>query len=290
MKLIPLDKSWIIRMGVLDLLYGHPDIALFLNTQTDLSDDLLALKRACNTWYTNNPTNVGESATLYRFLQFASWKLNLNKSFIIEGTLKERKLNQDSSIINLSQQKLLNLPDEPTSQWASAAVLLGDKIRLVNAPHKLNLTYDAVDHWHNQSQQGKHWEVREDTTIRAQAQTFLTIFRGKPADFIPLQAEDYCFSRTFNYISKEDGLLQWPTLSGHESNRFEEMEKVMVSAKNGQEIISKDHRVIQAIVMWGLINKTPIQIVHPNAVSKSWPQFWKFIETAQSNSNLSSIL
>ena len=147
MKFIPLDKSWIIRMGVLDIIHDHDDIVLFLNTQTTLSDDLLALKHACSVWNTDNPIKVGESGTLYRFLQFASWKLNLDKRFVTEGTLRERKIGQDSSLVNLTQRELLELPGEPTSQWASATVLLGDEERLVDAPYKLRVTYEAVDHW-----------------------------------------------------------------------------------------------------------------------------------------------
>ncbi|MDO8474198.1 MAG: hypothetical protein Q7S62_01525 [bacterium] len=279
MKFIPLDKSWIIRMGVLDLIHGYSDIVLFLNTQTTLSDDLLALKRACNAWNTDSSIEVGESGTLYRFLQFASWKLNLKKRFVTEGTLRERRIGQDSSIVNLTQRELLELPDEPTSQWASAAVLLGDEERLIDAPYKLRVTYEAVDHWRSRRSEGKTWQPREDPTIRVQAETFVELLRGERPDFVPLQAEDYCFARIFGYISREEGARKWPNLSGHESNRLEEMEKVLVDALAGQEIASRDHRVIHAIVMWGLVNKIVIKVRYPDVVRKSWPEFWQFIDT-----------
>ena len=48
--LIPLDKSWIIRMGVLDLVNGYKDIIYILDNQKYLGEDLLALKRAINSW------------------------------------------------------------------------------------------------------------------------------------------------------------------------------------------------------------------------------------------------
>ena len=85
---------------------------------------------------------------MLRILKFASWKLNLNKKFIIRGSLKNRKINNDQNIINLPQKELLKL-DNNTSQWATASVLLGDKKRLKKPPFKLKLTYEAVSHWKN---------------------------------------------------------------------------------------------------------------------------------------------
>lgn len=278
MKFIPLDKSWIIRMGVLDLIHDHNDIVLFLNTQDTLSDDLLALKRVCDVWDTDNPIEVGESGTLYRFLQFASWKLNLNKRFATEGTLRERKIGQDHSIVNLTQRELLALPGEPTSQWASASALLGNDERYIDAPFKLRVTYEAVDHWRSRRSEGRPWEPREDSTISAQTQTFIKLLRGEQADFVPIQAEDYCFARIFGYITQDEGSRRWPTLAGHESNRLDEMENMIEAVQVGQEVVSKDHRIVQSVVMWGLVNKTAIKVRYPNVVRKSWPEFWQFID------------
>ena len=108
-RFLPLDKSWIIRMGLLDIIHAYKDIKAFLDKQTDLSDDLLALKRASEIWDSDEPVDVGESGTLYRLLQFASWKLNLNKKFIKKGTLKDRKITNVPSIINLNTNELLKL-------------------------------------------------------------------------------------------------------------------------------------------------------------------------------------
>lgn len=90
---IPLDKSWIIRMGVLDLLNNYNDIFEFLKVrQNELSDDLQALHRALKSWKAGEQNiDVGESATLYRFLKFTSWVLGENKRFILRGTLQKRK-------------------------------------------------------------------------------------------------------------------------------------------------------------------------------------------------------
>ena len=275
-KYIPLDKSWIIRMGILDIVNGCDDINIFLSKQKDLGDDLLALKRAVENWKSDEAIDIGESGTLYRFLKFASWKLGLNKKFIKQGTLADRKINDDSKIINLTQTELLKL-DNNTSQWASAAVLLGDKERLVDAPFKLKLTYEAVDYCNMQLEKGLAWEPRYDQTILDQAETYLKILSGQQAKFIPKQAEDFCFAYIFGYMTALEGEKKWPALRGHESDRIVEVQDTIKAAKDGREIISKDHRVIQAIAMWGKVNNKKLSILYPQSVNKSWPQFWDFL-------------
>lgn len=279
-KFIPLDKSWIIRMGILDVTRGQNQILEFLASQVNLGDDLLALQRAAKVWRTNDPIDVGESGTLFRLLQFASWKLGLNKQFIKHGTLPTRKITDNPEIINWPQEKLLEL-DNNTSQWASAAVLLGDKQRMKNPPYKLQLTYDAIAHWEEKKSQGKAWEPKYDQTIFNQAQSFLELLQGKKPKFIPEQAEDYCFARVFEYITKEQGEKLWPSLKGHESNRIEEMENVILAAHQGQPISSADHRAVEAIALWGILNHKQVIIIKPEAVNKSWPQFWEFLETVK---------
>ncbi len=108
---IPLSKSWIIRMGVLDILNGYSYINRFLEKQDkkQLNDDLKALYKASLAWDINLPINVGESGTLLRFLQFASWKYKLNKKFIKEGTLKTRLIWNDPDIVNFSLEKLIEM-------------------------------------------------------------------------------------------------------------------------------------------------------------------------------------
>lgn len=280
---IPLDKSWIIRMGALDLLNGRKDIDDFLNKQKNLGGDLLALKGAIESWGTDKPVDVGESATLYRILQFVSWKLNLNKKFVTHGTLTERVRNmtKDPNIMNMSLDELLALK-EKTSQWATASVLCGSKERISSTPYKLQVSFDAVRHWNKQRQHGKIWEPRPDTTILRQINVFLAMMKGKKVPFLPAQAEDYCFAYTFGYMTREEGEVRWPNLRGHESNRFIEMERVLTRVKAGEEIDSKDHRVVQAIAMWGLVNDKEIKLVHPEVVSKSWPKFWDFLKYAKS--------
>ena len=285
-NLIPLDKSWVIRMGVLDIIHGHTDIITFLDSQKDLNDDLHALRQAALDWPTKKEIDVGESGTLYRLLRFASWELHLNKTFIKHGTLKDRAMTDDPRIVNWHQRKLLEL-DNKTSQWATAAVLLGDTERLVNPPYKLQVTYDAVDHWYAQRRVGLIWQPRYDETILKQAVAFIELLTQKKekstqsdkGSSVPEQAEDFCFAYTFGLITREEGKRRWPSLRGHESDRIEEISKTLEDAKASKPITSKDHRVVQAIAMWGKLNAIPLSIQNPQAVNKSWPQFWEFLKS-----------
>jgi len=287
MGYIPLDKSWTIRMGVLDLLNGYDDTARFLERQEQLSDDLRALYRASLAWKSDEAVDVGESATLYRFLKFASWKLGLKKRFVIHDSLILREVCNKPEIINYSADRLLKL-DNGTSQWASAAVLLGSQERIADPPYKLKLTYEAVEHWKQQRDSNQCWIPRYDDTILIQAETFLKLLGKEKTDFVPKQAEDYCFARAFGYMTKEKGATLWPSLLSHESNRIREMEKVLYDAERGKEIFSRDHRIVQAIAMRQKIRNREVKMRYHYVVNKSWPQFWKFLD--DSSKILSSIM
>ena len=77
--LIPLDKYWMIRLGVLDILNGQDEIERVLDGRENLGGDLKALLGVAKTWKKNKEINVGESGTLFRYLQFAIWKLKILK-------------------------------------------------------------------------------------------------------------------------------------------------------------------------------------------------------------------
>lgn len=287
-KFIPLDKSWLTRIGVLDIINGYTDIEKFIDNQEDINDDILAIKNASIAWQNNQDINVGESATLYRLLQFASWKFRLNKTFLKEGSLKNRSITNNSNIINFSQNKLLKLDNE-TTQWATATVICGDKERLVNPPQKLKETYDAVEHWQIRRQKGLCWEPKYDGTIERQAHAFYDLLNNKESNYTPLCSDDYCFARVFNFINKENGEKFWPSLIGHETNRIQEMESAIKEAEDTGNITSKDHRVVQALAMWGVINNRKLVFKNPSSVNKSWPKFWDFLASVKIKKNNNKI-
>jgi hypothetical protein len=275
---IPLEKSWIIRMGILDLIHDRDQTIKFLSDQKELPDDLLALKSALESWPKRELISIGESGTLLRFLRFASWRLNIPKEFNLSGTLKTRVVTNDPNIIKLSQTELLKL-DGGTSQWASAKALLGDTERLKSPPYSLSLTYEAITHWTDRIRLSKDWEAKLDRTLQRQTEAFLNLILKQELKFRPIQAEDYCFARAFNLLTKEKGEEDWPQLKNHESNRIREMETELKRLEENKEIVSKDHRVVQAIAMLAKHQKKEIMFTYPESVSKSWPRFWKFLES-----------
>lgn len=277
---IPLSKSWMNRMGFLDLFKGYDDTLRFLECRYDeLGGDLQALYRASVQWKTGGPVDVGESGTLLRFLRFASWKLGQERMFILRETLAERPITKDQSIVDWPLEKLLTL-DNGTTQWASSSILTEYVIsgmfqrKPIQEP-EIQMTYDAIEHWDNARKQGTRWEPRYDETLLAQASAYLQWLREGKMEFTPQKAEDYCFARAFEIMTPEEGASRWQKLRGHESNRIPEMEQELQKVK----ITSKDHRVVQAIAM---LKGKNVTFVHPDSVNKSWPQFFKFLDYASS--------
>ncbi len=274
MGYIPPGKSWMIRLGVLDLLYGYKNMINFLSNQKENCTDLEDLLHASIAWDKGEPIET-ESGTLCRCLQFASWQRKEDRKFIKRGTLKNRKICNDPNIIYWSLEKLLTLE---SSQWTTAALLCGNREVLKNMPPRVKLTYEAREHWESRRAQKMCWQEKYDFTLAGQAVHYLKLLVGNNAVFEPKDAEDYCFARAFGYITTAEGKKRWPQLAEHESNRFVEMDKVLIAAANGEKIISDDHRIVQAMAMWSKVNNYPLEFSNPGAVKKSWPQFWKFLE------------
>ena len=278
---IPFDKSWLIRVGVIDLLTGYDDTINFLGNHYDsLSDDLKALYEASHDWQDDVAAiDVGESATLYRFLKFASHKLNYNREFIRRGTLEHRRLGDDRKTLDATFEELVALP---TSQWSSAYAIFDYAIfnrthdtEVENPKPKLRLTFDAIRHWENARASSKGCKIIHDDTLLRQAVAYVEYLRNGNIEFIPQHAEDYCFSRAFGLMSAEQGASLWSNLRDHESDRLDEMEQQLAS----DTITSKDHRVVQAIAM---MKKGKVSVEYSTAVNKSWPQFWRFLKDAPS--------
>ena len=155
--------------------------------------------------------------------------------------------------------------------------MTGNKEKIPN-DYFLKLSKEALAHYNKCRKEKCLCELRYDDTISTQAEAFIELFNTGKINFTPKQQDDYCFARAFNLIDKKEGEKRWADLKGHESNRLEEMEIQLKKLAVDKPISSKDHRVVQALAMLGIIqNKKPI-FLHPECVSKSWPQFWEFLK------------
>lgn len=256
-------------MIFLDMLYGKKtnyQVINYFNKQKDsaLADDIKAAL-ACAVAHISgdNIFKVGNSGTVCRFLLYF---LDGKKYKIIKGRqLAERKIEAPNNISKLSLAKLLKLG---TSQFASAAILAGAK-PVKNLPPKCRLSLEARKNYFKNN--GK-WTPKIDGVITRQLNHFLC--GGK---FEAKIAEDYCYARAFNFITKAEGKKRWPELANHECDRLKVMEKACKDF-NRKINAPDDHRVVMAVALRQKSLGLPVRVNNKKCVSKSWPQFWQWLE------------
>lgn len=78
-------------------------------------------------------------------------------------------------------------------------------------------------------------------------------------------------------MNPTQGEKKWLSLKGHESDRIKEMEKELANYDKGKAVLSKDHRVVQAIAMKSVAENKKATFKYPESVNKTWPLFWKFL-------------
>lgn len=268
-SILPLSKSWAIRMIFLDMLYGEKTNYRVINyfkkqKGSALADDIKAAL-ACAVAYISgdNVFKVGNSGTVCRFLLYL---LEGKKYKIIKGQqLAERKIEAPNNISKLSLAKLLRLG---TSQFASAAILAGTR-PVKNLPLKCRLSLAARKNYFKNN--GK-WTPKTDEVIMRQLDHFL---RG--GKFEAKIAEDYCYARAFNFITKAEGKRRWPELANHECDRLEVMETICKGFDRSIKA-PDDHRVVMAVALRQKSLGLPVRVNNKKCVSKSWPQFWQWLE------------
>jgi len=314
-QFLPPFKSWIIRNGFLDIRFGYDDIIKYLDKEKNLGGDAKALQRIAKVWGTDESHDVGESGSIYRIDTFNKWLNNEDYEIIVRKTLIKRsktKMCTNPEIVNWPLEKLLTLDGNPkvkstpeapypgTSQWGTAFLLSGNEEQLrsprmiANPPFYLEITYDALEHWTTRRDAGQTWDPILDITLRAQAEGFVELYtakqqstekRWKPTEKQKRDCDLYCFYRGFDYMTTEQGMRKWPHIVGHETDRFEEMDDQLPKYRKGELIDSEDHRVVQTLAMKMMIDKLGISVdevrsyfAKPDAVDKTWPLFWDFLE------------
>lgn len=289
------DKSWVIRLGLLDVMAGNTTTADSLDytaRSKPIGEDLQALARVSRQWLAGEDLDVGESGTIYRFFKFASWMEAAanpdapTRTFKKSGSLITRDITDDPSIINMPIEELLLL-DGGTTQWASVAVLLRAPVpgaRQMSSEPKYQLSLDAKSHWLRARIFNTDCEFYSDSTINNQAKAFVEAIKFARFEFTPMQAEDYCIARAYGLITSAEGDRLWPKLRKHESDRIESMELAIEQATTGKTITVNDHRVVQAVAMrFGLPRA---RFKYPDCVAKSWPEFWEFRQAAYQQASL----
>lgn len=268
-KLLPLSKSWAIRMILLDMLYGaktHYRIIRHFEKQNKKSlsyDAQSAVRCAKNYISGKNIYYAGDSGTLCRFLIYI---LDGQKYKIIKRKqLAERKIKTVKNISKLPLSRLLQLG---TTQFAGAALLIGAK-PIKNLPPKCELSVEARKTYFKNN--GK-WIPKIDEIFTRQLNHFLN-----GGEFKPRIAEDYCYARAFNLITQKEGKRRWPELANHECNRLAVMEEICKNF-NRRLSVHSDHRVAMAGALRQISLGLPIRVNSKKCVAKSWPQFWQWLK------------
>lgn len=297
-ELLPLSKSRAIRLLLLGLRDNDDRIIkslLKLSEKTQLPDDARRMLGACRFWSHQDNIHVGESATVLRFLWWFNQVQKTNKNFVKEKTLFGRKITLDPEMLRWTIFELLDKTRVPegTSQLASAASICTpwQYPRIVtNCPHQLQITYRVLDEWNVYLGTGKLPEAGIDPTIRLQAEAFIRVQCGREWQFEMAQQEDFPFAYTMlgDWAITEAKRRGWWSLTEHESNRFLEVPQAKHEWMHTHTISSKDHRVIQAVAMFALLKGCkPTKIIgqtkHPEAVAKSWPMFYQFLDWVYEN-------
>ena len=247
-------------------------------------DDIKVAAQIARDWDTRHTLTAGESGTGLRLFSWfdhhlvATGKQGQHHEFERSRTLATRPITEIPEVYGLTQRELL-LEDNGTSQFASAAVLTGDMVRLNSAPFRLQQTYDMVDEWLARDRQ-LDWgaPLIEDATIRKLAESFARLMLGETFDFDVTHSEEVPTGLGFGAITPHEAQQRFSSVLGHESNRIVEMERALWQFRYGEVITSNDHRIIQTLAMLALYKERPVNFRYPECVTKSWPQFWDYLQ------------
>ena len=270
----PLSKSWAIRQLFLDMIYGgktgYKVIRYFHGqSRTDLSKDVrAAFDCALNYLKGRYVFPVGNAGTVCRFTIY----IMHGKKYLMHmgKQLRERMKKMQPVPANLTDLSVAELLRLGTSQYASAALLLGAKPTGIKNLHpKCKLAMEARKvYFENKGR----WVPRYDEVILGQLNNFL---HGKEIKD-PI-AEDYPCLRAYNLTTREEGTRRWPELADHECNRLKVMERICKRGFDRYVRVPKDHRVIMAVALRQKSLGLPIRLDNRKEVAKSWPTFWKWL-------------
>jgi len=279
---LPLEKSWYARLGIQDLIAGREStVSTLTQHEATLSDDLRVIRDTSGLILDGQTTiHVGEGGTWARVLAFASAKYGWGLRLVKSGTLTDRPDDFQPHLVDAPLSELLRL-NKGSSQLASAAVLCGsDEPMPANAPYHLQMSYEAREYWQTHLSNST-WEVRRDNTYRRQAIAWIGWLASGQFEFEPIQPEDYPISRVFNVMDLRDAHRRgWESLAGHESNRFDDLEKAITQVSQCEAVDLRDHRPLIALD-WR--HGEYVRILHRDAIGKSWQldQFTAFTAEAR---------
>lgn len=270
MTRLPLDKSWIKCLTILEMRMGlHGKVRDFLNTfpQDEMSDDVSACRDLLNAWREgSNMLPVRNFRSLaVALLAFLKTRHRDEREILMGSQLRKRKLLDEYSSQQISAQILAGNPNI-LDEWELRGM---DKL-----PYHCKLANEAsiLANYSNALT-----VYREDRTILKQFTYFIQKLQGKKVKLKIDSAEDIPLAVAMGEMSIKVAEKKYPQLKHHETNRIKELENMLTDTN----CASTDHRIVMARAMsdvlkesWTLYDRP----VNPEAVNKSFPKFWEYLD------------
>jgi len=278
---IPWNKGEAIRGIILGMRDKNPLAMDYIAKQIKRSEDEeAALKCSHGYFLDESQLYVGKSATLLRCARYLIWDKGQEIEFVMDNQLRKRQVCDNPEIIHWSLGRLRDINGEVTTQWITAALLTGRDNTLKEIPDKVQMTLDVIAAW-----EANEWRPRHDETLFGQAVAYLELLHKGKTTWQPQHTEDYCVGKGLGRVTLEQEAEWKECLDNQESIRTQEASEVLAAADAGQPIYSKDHRPLQEVAFYQKLKNPDItwdelNIIHPEAISKSWPleQFKRFLE------------
>jgi len=285
----PPDKSKANRRLFLDAMNRKDDtikvVGRMIAKREQLGKDIVAGYLSAGNWNSGEPMNVLESGSVYRYYRFAAWKLGQDRKFVKTGTLVDRKICDDPNIVNYSLKELGKV-DKRTSQWQSAAAMMGNIEYLENPPYKFQVTKQVIKDWtlHQNAQEkfGRkiRWDLEKDDTILELEKSFLNMIRTGNFVMEPRDSERFCYLNILGDMTPEEGKKRWSSLEGHEENRIIESEKAKRQVIAGERPTSMDHRIQQACGLLQIYRGQKLD-VNMRVIDKTWELYDGYAKLAK---------
>lgn len=280
MSIIPYDKYWILQMGILDMINDKDSIFIFLENNQNITEELKNFKITYLDWtFNKNIVYVGYSNYIYYVLIYIIYKKNLNIELFTDDNIKKINDNEIKKILDFSQNNLIDLGEKDIYYiyFASALILLGDEERLDSPPLFIKKTYKIVDEWNKSYNMDENWDLKYDPIIEHQFNYLKKYNSNNHISFIPKYSEDF-----FYYSILRDNLKikknSYNCFNKIKQNLLllKEIKDTLYQYKTDKTILSKNDRIIQAIVIKSILEKKNIKVKYPNCVQKSWNNFWNY--------------
>ena len=277
----PADKSWIIRYIIVAAVKGGECSIRNIN----LCDDVLACMDAAEAYENGGPVECGDSATVLRLILPSVIKKYGEADFICGDSLIGRpwgpyqdffEIEREGNVLHVRGE----LKDEYSfdsgisSQFVSGLLIAGCRVKgeSVSRPY-IEMTREVLN-----------TKLPFDVTV-PEDKTLAAVWKFGSLHNVPIDDNPDLYPLLAVQAFLEGKKIEAPErLRYKESDRLAETEEIIrevLERESGEAVIgSTDHRIVMTAAMASQRAKVPVNIMHAECVSKSYPNFWEDFERA----------